>query len=66
MGGGVLPHQHFQGDKSILYTVAGPDVCESAFRLAYGIRYNRFNCVNNKFSSGVHLVEHGLVVYITT
>ena len=51
---------HSKSDKSILYSVAGHVVCEACFRMAYGIRYNRFTAVKKKFLSGVILAEHGL------
>lgn len=43
--------QHSRGDKSILYTVAGQEMCEAGFRMVYGLRYNRFNAIKAKFAS---------------
>ena len=52
--------QHCRGEKKVMYTIAGQHVCETAYRLAYGIRYNRFVSMKAKFQDGVVLVEHGL------
>ena len=52
---------HSKSDNSILYSVAGHVVCETCFRIAYGIRYNRFAAVKKKLLSGVVLAEHGLL-----
>ena len=52
--------QHCQDDQSVLYTVAGQEVCETCFRMVYGIRYKRFLSMKAKFQSGTIVVEHGL------
>lgn len=49
---------HSQGSH-ILYTVGGQHVCEKCFRLVYGLRYNRFAAIKEKFESGVLVAEHG-------
>lgn len=51
--------EHSRGDKSVLYTVGGQEVCETCFRMVYGFRYNRFNSVKEKFLKGVVRAEHG-------
>lgn len=51
--------EHSRGDQSILYTIAGHEVCEVCFTLVYGIRHNRFQVMKSKFLDGVVLVEHG-------
>lgn len=51
--------RHCQNDKSVLYTVAGQEVCETCFRLVHGIRYKRFKAMKEKFMSGVVTVYHG-------
>ncbi len=51
--------QHSRGDKTVLYTVAGQEVCEVSFRMAYGLRYNRFMSMKAKFIQGVVVAEHG-------
>ena len=51
--------EHSRGDKSVLYTVAGQEVCETSFRMVYGLRYNRFSSVKARFASGVVVAEHG-------
>ena len=50
---------HCRDDKSVLYTIAGHEVCETCFRMVFGIRYNRFTAMKAKFVSGVVLTEHG-------
>ena len=52
--------QHSRGDKKVTYTIAGQQVCETAYRLAYGIRKTRFFSMRAKFNDGVVVVEHGL------
>ncbi len=51
--------KHSRGDKVVLYTVAGQEVCEASFRMVYGLRYNRFTSIKGKFASGVVVAEHG-------
>ena len=51
--------EHSRGDKSILYTISGHEVCELCFRLVYGIRHNRFQTIKSKFLDGVVYAEHG-------
>ena len=51
--------QHVRGDKYILYTIAGREVCETCFRMVYGIRYGRFYVMKTKFFRGILLNEHG-------
>lgn len=51
--------EHSRGDKSVLYTVAGQEICETSFRMVYGLRYNRFSSVKARFASGVVVAEHG-------
>lgn len=50
---------HVRKDKSILYTIAGEEVCEVCWRLSYGIRFNKFKSLKEKFTSGVVVLEHG-------
>ena len=50
---------HSQSDACVLYTIGGQKVCESCYRMAYGIRYNRFSSIKDKFLSGVLAFEHG-------
>ncbi len=50
---------HSRGNKSVLYTVAGQEVCEASFRMVYGLRCNRFTSVKAKFAGGVVVAEHG-------
>ena len=52
--------QHSGSNKSLLYCVSGQKVCETCWRLTYGIRYNKFQSLKSKFESSVVLVEHGL------
>lgn len=52
---------HSRADKSILYNVAGHEVCEVCYRMVYGVRYNRFATVKKKFLMGVVAAEHGLL-----
>ena len=51
--------EHSRGDRAVLYTVAGRQVCEACFRMVYGLRYNRFASIKAKFHSGVVVAEHG-------
>ena len=51
---------HSQGDACVLYTIGGQKVCEVCFRMAYGIRYNRFSAIKTKFNDGIVVIEHGL------
>lgn len=51
---------HVRDDKSILYSVSGQEVCETCWRLTYGIRLNRFKALLLKFERGVVVAEHGL------
>ena len=51
--------QHCRDDRSVMYTVAGHEVCETCFRMVYGIRYKRFLTMKAKFQCGVVTVEHG-------
>jgi len=51
--------QHSRDDGSVLYTVAGQEVCETCFRMVYGIRYKRYSAMKAKFRSGTIVVEHG-------
>ena len=51
---------HSKSTGSILYTVGGQLVCQTCFRLCYGIRYNRFINMKRTFSDGILQVEHGL------
>ena len=50
---------HCRDDRSVLYTVAGQEVCETCFRMVCGIRYKRFWAMKAKFQSGAVIVEHG-------
>ena len=45
--------------ETVLNTVAGQEVCETRFRMVYGLRYNRFNSVKASFASGVVIAKHG-------
>jgi hypothetical protein len=51
--------EHSRRDRSVLYTVAGQEICEASFRMVYGLRYNRFASIKAKFVSGVVIAEHG-------
>ena len=51
--------EHNADGKTILYTIAGQEVCETCFRMVYGLRYNRFLSIKKKFASGVIVTEHG-------
>lgn len=51
--------QHAHRNKPILYTVAGQEVCETCFRMVYGVRYNRFCVIKAKFADGILVTEHG-------
>ena len=51
--------EHSQGDRSVLYSVGGQEVCETCFRKVYGLRYNRFASIKKKFMDGVVVAEHG-------
>ena len=37
--------QHSQGDRHVLYTVGGQEVCETCFCMVYGFRRNRFAAI---------------------
>ena len=52
--------QHSGSNKSVLYCVSGQNVCETCWRLTYGIRYNKFQSLKSKFESVVVFVERGL------
>lgn len=52
--------QHVCSDKSVMYSICGQEVCETCWRLAYGIRINRFKALKSKFEHGVVNIEHGL------
>ena len=54
-------NEHRRTDGSVLYSVGGQEVCETAFRMAYGLRYNRFAAIKLKHSGGAILAEHGRV-----
>lgn len=51
--------EHSRGDKSVLYTVEGQEVCETCFRMVHGFRYNRFKSIKSKFLHGIVIAEHG-------
>jgi len=51
--------QHSRDDGSVLYTVAGQEVCEKCFRMVYGIRYKLYSAMKAKFRSDTIVVEHG-------
>lgn len=51
--------EHGRSDGTVLYSIAGEEVCETAFRMVYGLRYNRFSSLKAKYSGGVVLYEHG-------
>lgn len=51
--------QHSQGDRHVLYTVGGQEVCETCFCMVYGFRRNRFAAIKTKFLNGVLRAEHG-------
>ena len=55
---------HSKSDTSILYAVARHVACESCFRIAYGIRHNRFASVKKKFLSGVFWLSMGWDVLV--
>lgn len=44
---------------SVLFTVAGKNVCQHCWRLAHGIKYTRFRNLLAKFVKGVVQIEHG-------
>jgi len=52
---------HCRDDKSILYTIAGQEVCETCYRMTLGIRYNRYMSIKAKFLGGAVIAEHGRV-----
>ena len=54
-------NEHSRADGSVLYSVGGQEVCETAFRMAYGLRYNQFASMKLKHSSGAIVAEHGNV-----
>ena len=58
--------QHSQGDRRVLYTVGGQEVCETCFRMVYGFRYNRFAAIKSKFTSGILVAEHGRLGKVET
>lgn len=47
--------------KNVLFSVAGKVVCDSCWRLVYGLRYNKFKLLLSKFNDGIIAVEHGHV-----
>lgn len=47
--------EHGRADGSVLYNVGGQEVCEVAFRMVYGLRYNRFSSIKLKYSTGAIL-----------
>ena len=51
--------EHSRCDGTVLYSIGGQEVCDTAFRMVYGVRYNRFMTIKSKHSSGVILAEHG-------
>ena len=51
---------HARNDNRILYSVSGQVVCETCWRLTYGIRLKKFKALKEKFKSGVVIIEHGL------
>ena len=51
--------QHSRGNKSILYSISGHEVCEVCFRLVHGVRHNRFAAIKCRFLNGVVMAEHG-------
>lgn len=53
--------EHGRADGTVLFNVAGEEVCETAFRMVYGLRYNRFSSLKLKYAGGVVLAEHGRV-----
>lgn len=52
--------------RSVLYTVCGEEVCELCWRLVYGIRYNKFKTLKDKFADGAAILEHGLTGRLNT
>ena len=51
--------QHSQGDRHVLYTVGGQEVCETCFCMVYGFCRNCFAAIKTKFLNGVLRAEHG-------
>ena len=47
--------------ESVLFTIAGKNVCQQCWRLAYGIKYTRFKGILEKFTQGIIQIEHGLL-----
>lgn len=52
---------HSRNDKTILFSVVGQVICETCWRLVYGIRYHKFKSLLSKFENGVLVAEHGLL-----
>lgn len=57
---------HSRGDKTVLFTVNGQEVCETCWRYTYGIRYGKFKVLKEKFMSGVVTIKHGLTGRLNT
>lgn len=57
---------HARKNNTVLYTICGEEVCETCWRLTYGVRYNRFQTIKGKFRNGVVLLEHGLTGRLNT
>lgn len=57
----VLNYMKYHGrlDGTVLYSVGGEEVCEAAFRMVHGLRYNRFQTIKAKYASGVVIAQHG-------
>ena len=51
--------EHGHVDGTVLYSVGGEEICETAFHSVYGLRYNRFKSIKCKYASGVIVPEHG-------
>ena len=51
--------QHCRRDNTILYTVSGREVCQTCWRMTYGIRFNKFTSLLMKFQAGVLVAQHG-------
>ncbi len=51
--------QHSSCGSSIMYAVAGKPVCEKCWRLTYGLRYNKFAVLKQRFADGIVSEEHG-------
>lgn len=52
-------NEHRRADGSVPYSVGGQELC--AFRMVYGLRYNRFAAIKLKHCGGAIVSEHGRV-----